>query len=69
MEIGKLLMLVGAAVFLVGVLTIVAQRLGIGSLPGDFLVKRESLTVYFPLMSSLILSILVSLILWIVRRR
>jgi len=43
-------------------------RLGFGRLPGDFRIEREGFTFYFPLTSGLIVSLIVSLILWLLRK-
>lgn len=44
------------------------SRLGLGSLPGDIRIERQGKTFYFPVTSSVILSLVLSLILWIFRR-
>jgi hypothetical protein len=43
-------------------------RTAIGRLPGDFVVRRGNFTFYFPLMTSIALSLLLSLLLWLFRR-
>jgi len=44
------------------------ERIGLGRLPGDFTVKRDGLTLYAPIATCLIISIVVSLVLWLLRR-
>jgi len=63
--IGRMLMIAGAAIFLLGL----AMSLGLGRLPGDIIVRRSGLTFYLPLASSLLLSIVLSLLLGLWLRR
>ena len=44
------------------------MRIGLGRLPGDIVIRRGSFTLYLPLVSCLILSIVLSLILWLAGR-
>jgi DUF2905 family protein len=70
--LGRMLLALGAAIALVGVLLLVAERfpgLRIGRLPGDVTVERERWRLYFPLGTSIALSILLSLALWLIGRR
>ncbi|GIV39272.1 MAG: hypothetical protein KatS3mg033_1072 [Thermonema sp.] len=68
-NIGKWLMLVGGSLFLLGLLWWAAGRFfSFGKLPGDIIIKRENFTFYFPLASSLLLSLLLSLVLWLIGR-
>jgi hypothetical protein len=67
-EIGKILIAVGAMIVLVGLVMVFAGRLGVGRLPGDFVVRRGNFTFYLPLATSIILSIVISFILWLMRR-
>ena len=57
------LITIGLIFVAAGVLWPLAQRLGIGRLPGDIVVERGDFRFYFPLATSLILSILLSLVL------
>jgi hypothetical protein len=71
-SLGRALLVLGAVIALVGVLLIVAERfpgLRIGRLPGDVSVERERWRFYFPLGTSIALSILLSLLLWLFGRR
>jgi hypothetical protein len=43
-------------------------KLGLGKLPGDIVVKREGFSFYFPITTSIIISLVLTLILWIFRR-
>jgi Protein of unknown function (DUF2905) len=69
-EIGKLLVGVGLVIAAVGVVLLIAGRIPwLGRLPGDIVVERGNWSFYFPLATSLLLSVVVSLILWLVSRR
>lgn len=67
-DFGRILILAGAALLFAGVVLTFAGRLGAGKLPGDFVVRRGNFTFYFPLMSSILLSIALSVFFWLFRR-
>lgn len=69
-ELARILIIVGVALLLGGLLLLLASRLGInlGRLPGDFVFRRGNSTIYIPLMTSLLLSIVLSLLMWFFRR-
>ena len=64
--LGKLLVLIGLGIAALGLLVMLGVP--IGRLPGDFYVRRGSFTFYFPLVTSIVLSILLTLILALFRR-
>jgi hypothetical protein len=68
-QLGRMLVLGGLALAGVGVLLVVAERLGLGRLPGDMLWKRKNTTVYFPVVTSLIVSVVLTVILNLLLRR
>lgn len=69
-ELGRVLVVLGILIVLVGaVLMIVGRVPWIGRLPGDIHVQRGNWTFYFPLGTSLVLSIILTLILWLLGRR
>lgn len=61
-QFSRYLILIGIAFLLVGLLLAVGGRLNLGRLPGDIIIKRENFTFYFPVMTGIILSVLVSLL-------
>ena len=63
-------MLIGLGVLLViaGLLWPLLSRLGLGRLPGDIIIQRENFTLYVPLTTGILLSIVRSLILWMASR-
>ena len=68
-ELGRLLMLIGAVLLAIGGLLTLAGKLPwLGHLPGDIVVERGRLTFYFPLATSLIVSLILSLLFWFFRR-
>jgi len=67
-ELGKLLILFGGVLVAAGALLVFGLPRGLGwfgRLPGDILVKRDNFTFYFPLATSLLVSALLSLLLWL----
>lgn len=67
---GKAIVFAGLLMVFVGMILILIDKLpfGLGKLPGDIYIKRDNFVFYFPLATSLILSIVVSLILFVVSR-
>lgn len=65
-QFGKWLILVGAVIIVVGLLVMLLGRIGLFRLPGDFEFCGRNWRVYIPLASSIILSILLTLILWLI---
>jgi len=69
-EIGKLLIVFGVLIAVVGVVIVLAGRLPwIGRLPGDIYVQRGNFTFYFPLATSILVSIVLTLVFWVFGRR
>jgi len=64
----RFLIIAGIAALLLGLLWPWLARLGLGRLPGDFHVQREGFSFHFPLTTSLVVSVIVTLILWLLRR-
>ncbi len=68
---GRVLIAAGVVLFLLGVAVSLGARLPVklGRLPGDFVFRGKNSVFYFPLATSLFLSLLLSLVLWLMRRR
>ena len=65
-ELGKGLVILGAALIVVGVVLLFGPKVPfLGRLPGDIVIKRENFSFYFPLATSIVLSILISLLLYL----
>jgi len=67
-DIPRLLIALGIALVLLGILWPLAQKLGLGRLPGDIVVEREHFRFYFPLATSILVSLLLTLLFWLLRR-
>jgi Protein of unknown function (DUF2905) len=67
--LGRMLMLVGALIALAGLVMVVGGRLPLGRLPGDISGSRGGVTFYFPLGTSLLLSVVLTLVLNLLVRR
>jgi hypothetical protein len=66
-QMAKTLILLGAVLIVVGLILLLLQKTPfLGKLPGDILIKRENFTFYFPLATSIIISIIISLILYLI---
>lgn len=69
-DIGRLLVVFGVLIALAGVALLLLGRVPwLGRLPGDIHIERGNWTFYFPLATSLLLSVVLTLILWIIGRR
>jgi hypothetical protein len=67
--IGRSLIILGLVIVLVGIVVTMAGKLPwLGRLPGDIAIKRENFSFYFPLGTCLLISLLLSLVMWLLRR-
>jgi Protein of unknown function (DUF2905) len=64
----RFLIVLGLVILVVGLLWPYLSKLGLGRLPGDIVIERENTTFYFPLVTCLLLSMVLSLILWAANR-
>ncbi len=68
--LGKMLILLGVFIIIAGVLLLLGGKIPwVGRLPGDLIVKREKFTFYFPITTSIVISIILTLLLWILRKQ
>lgn len=65
----KILIIIGVILLLVGLLWPLIQKLGLGRLPGDIAVEREGFSFFFPLTTSIIISLVLSLLFWLFMRK
>jgi hypothetical protein len=69
-DFGRMLIIFGGVILLIGIIMVVAGRMNlpIGKLPGDITWRSKSgnSVVYFPIVTSILLSVLLSLVLWII---
>ena len=68
MELAKALIVLGAALVVAGLIWLAAGRLGLGHLPGDILIERGNFRLYLPLGTSLLISVVLTLIFWVLGR-
>ena len=67
--LGKPLIILGLIIVAVGVIVSLAGKIPwLGRLPGDIHIKKENFTFYFPLATSILISLLISFLLWLFRR-
>lgn len=67
--IGKSLIVIGLIIAAVGVIFVFSGKIPwLGRLPGDIYVKRQNFAFYFPLATCILISVILSLILWLLRR-
>ena len=67
--VSKRLIIAGAVLILMGFLWPLLIRGPWGRLPGDIVVKKQNVTLYFPIATSLVLSVLLSVLLWFFKKR
>jgi Protein of unknown function (DUF2905) len=68
-QFGKLLVILGIVIVAVGILLMAGSRfpsLGVGKLPGDIAIKGKNWSFYFPIVTCFIISLVVTLIIWVV---
>lgn len=69
-HIGKFLIFLGLLISAIGGILLLSGKIPwIGRLPGDILIQRKNFTFYFPLATSILLSIILTLIFWLLGRR
>jgi Protein of unknown function (DUF2905) len=64
----RVLIVIGILCLLAGLLWPWITRLGLGRLPGDFRFESDSFSFYFPLATSIVISVVLSLIFWLINR-
>jgi hypothetical protein len=62
------LIIFGIVLIAIGLLWPVISKLGLGRLPGDIVIERENFRLYVPLATSLVISVVLSLLLWFFNR-
>jgi Protein of unknown function (DUF2905) len=67
-EAGRFLLIAGVVLALVGACLLLLGSLGLGRLPGDIVIRRGHLTIYVPIVTSLLLSVLLTALLALLRR-
>lgn len=65
---GRWLIIIGTFLIVLGIAWPWLAKLGLGRLPGDIHIEREGFSFHFPLMTSIVVSIVISVLIWIFRR-
>ena len=69
-QMGKTFIIIGTVLIAAGVFFIFGSRIPfLGKLPGDIFIKRDNFSLYFPLTTSILLSVVLSLLFWIFRSK
>lgn len=68
MDFGRFLIVMGLVVVLAGILWPLLGRIGLGRLPGDIVVERDNMTIYVPLSTGILMSLIFSALLWLLAR-
>jgi hypothetical protein len=67
--LGKSVIIAGIIIIVLGIIITFAEKIPwLGRLPGDIFIKRNSFTFYFPVVTCILLSIIISLIFWLFRK-
>ncbi len=69
MSIGKFLIYAGILLILFGLIFSFSSKLPLGRLPGDVVIKKGNFTFYFPLATSILLSIILTIIMYFLNKR
>lgn len=64
----KLLIIIGLVLVAIGLAWLAGERLGLGRLPGDIVIEREGFRLYLPIMTSVIVSVVLTILLWLFNR-
>lgn len=64
----RLLIIAGVTLLVTGLLWPWIRKLGLGRLPGDIAIERDGIHFYFPITTMIVLSIVVTILLWLFRR-
>jgi Protein of unknown function (DUF2905) len=69
-DLGRMLIFIGGLLLVIGIVVVLAGKanLPIGRLPGDIVYRGKNTTFYFPLATSILLSVILSLVLYVVNR-
>ena len=67
--LGKMLILLGVFIILIGFLLVIGEKIPwIGRLPGDIIIRKKNFTFYFPIVTSILISIILTLLFTLLRK-
>ena len=64
----RALIIFGIVLVVIGLLWPLISKLGLGRLPGDIVIERDNFTLYIPIVTSLLISIAITVLLWLLNR-
>ncbi len=67
-NVGRLFIALGIVSIIIGLIFLFNLKIPLGKLPGDIIIKNKNSTFYFPLATSIIVSVVLSLIMWIISK-
>lgn len=68
-ELAKLIILIGSVLIVLGIVLLFVGKIPfLGRLPGDIIIKRDNFTFYFPIATSIIISIIMSIVIYLIGR-
>ena len=67
-RMSRTLIVIGLVILAVGLLWPLLSKLGLGRLPGDIVIERENFRFYFPIVTSAVVSVVLTLLIWFFRR-
>ena len=68
MQLGRTLVIVGVVLVVAGLLWMAGEKLGLGRLPGDLVVEKKNFKLYFPIVSSIVVSVVLTLVFNLLRK-
>ena len=66
-DVSRFLIGLGLIILLAGLLWPFLAKLGLGRLPGDIVIRREGFTLYFPIVTCLLISLVLTVLFWMLR--
>lgn len=64
---GRLFIVLGIVLVIIGIVLSIGGRFGLGRLPGDIIIKRENFTFYFPIVTCILASVILTVVMWVIR--
>jgi Protein of unknown function (DUF2905) len=68
-QLGRAFIVFGLLLALIGLAIVVANKLGLGRMPGDLVIERKNIRVYFPVATSIVVSIVLTILANLLLRR
>jgi len=68
MDLRRILIVAGIVLVVLGLLWPYLTRLGLGRLPGDIVIERDNFRFYFPIVTSIVVSVVLTALFWLFRR-